>query len=660
MHALILWAFIATYRPPQIEPQESFIVIDIGTPQQADTVTQAPTATAAAPQAAVPEVADTETGLPSETPAVAETQPLEAPPAEPVAETPTQPETPVETPVAETPVETTPVPVAEVPVPETPVETPTATQAVTTPEPVTDTPAPPEATPAIAEPVDTVPVDEVATTALPEVNTPVVPDDLPETRSLPVPEVSSQVTAARAISLSPTVEVTQENAIPSPQPRVDIAERSVPTPQTSVAVQAAVPVPVPSSSVTVTPERLVPEPAAVSAIVPDVVPEAASEPVQAASQDSSVSNSSVSSNASDEASTDPSTSPSASTASDNPDGAVAAVPSRPTPSNVDSDLPQGGSSDASGQTSAAPDASVDNTGLATSPDGGQGTGSPAPATFEPFRDVRQRPLAVILDNVFGYPQTGLLEASAVYELPVEGGVTRLMASFDRIDPARVGPIRSARDYFVSLAQSKQGILVHAGGSPGALQAIAMNNTPTLDALSDDGGLFARAAGNAPYNLYSQGNALRNAINRLNLGQNREIRSSLYRPAEDAQPARAFEASYGAIYETGFRYIPEINQYRWQRAGTDAVDASGQAVLVDIVLLARITAAPYPNDPEGRLYIPLSGGEATLYVRGKQVPGRWSLTNGVTFTSDAGDAIDLTPFKHWVVFAPTYSRVSVLE
>lgn len=627
VHALILWLFIATYRAPQVEPQESFIVIDIGTPQQADTVTQAPTATAAAPQAAVPAVADTETGVPSETPAVAETQPLEAPPATPE---------PTPEPVAETATPETPQPVAQ-PVAETPVETPPETsQPVTTPDPVTETPAPPEAAPAVAEPVDTVPVDEVATTALPEVATPVVPDDLPETRSLPIPEVSSQVTAARVISLTPTVEVTQETAIPTPQPSVEVTERSVPTPQASVAVQAAVPVPVPSSSVTVTPQQLVPEPAAVSEVV--------SEPVQVASQASN---------------TDADTSQAAATtASSSPDGAVAAVPTRPTPSNVESGLPQGGSSDASGQTSAAPDANVDNTGLATSPDGGEGTGSPAPASFEPFRDVRQRPLSVILDNVFGYPQTGLLEASAVYELPVEGGVTRLMASFDRVDPARVGPIRSARDYFVSLAQSKQGILVHAGGSPGALQAIAMTDTPTIDALSEDGGLFARSGGQAPYNLYSQGSALRNAINRLNLGQNREIRSRLYRPAEDAEPASGFEASYGAIYETGFRYIPEINQYRWQRAGTDAVDASGQAVLVDVVLVARITAAPYPNDPEGRLYISLSGGDATLYVRGTRVPGQWSLNNGVTFTSSAGDTIDLTPFKHWVVFAPTYSRISV--
>ncbi len=266
---------------------------------------------------------------------------------------------------------------------------------------------------------------------------------------------------------------------------------------------------------------------------------------------------------------------------------------------------------------------------------------------------------VILDNVFGYPQSGLLEASAIYELPVEGGVTRLMASFDRIDPSRVGPVRSARDYFVDLAQAGNGILVHAGGSPGALQAIETRNASTLDALQESAAtLFSRSSGSAPYNLYSQGNALRSAINRLNLGGQRDLNTNLYIPAEDANEVNGMSASYGAIYGTGFRYIAEVNQYRWQRDGSDATDASGQAVLVDAVLLARISATPYPDDPEGRLYIPMSSGEATLFLRGRQISGRWQLSSGVSFQSDAGEVIDLAPFKHWVVFAPSYSQVEV--
>ena len=78
--------------------------------------------------------------------------------------------------------------------------------------------------------------------------------------------------------------------------------------------------------------------------------------------------------------------------------------------------------------------------------------------------------------------------------------------------------------------------------------------------------------------------------------------------------------------------------------------------MDAVVVARIIAQPLPNDPEGRLYIPLSGGEATLYLRGKEIPGTWSPEDGFTFVGPDGP-IDLTPFKHWVLFAPAGAEVA---
>ena len=42
--------------------------------------------------------------------------------------------------------------------------------------------------------------------------------------------------------------------------------------------------------------------------------------------------------------------------------------------------------------------------------------------------VKQRPLAVMLNNILeGCPQTGTSKASIIYEAPVEGRITRLMA-----------------------------------------------------------------------------------------------------------------------------------------------------------------------------------------------------------------------------------------
>jgi hypothetical protein len=78
--------------------------------------------------------------------------------------------------------------------------------------------------------------------------------------------------------------------------------------------------------------------------------------------------------------------------------------------------------------------------------------------------------------------------------------------------------------------------------------------------------------------------------------------------------------FGGGYVSGFRYEPQLNAYRWLRDGTPAVDAAGEAVLVDAVLLGAVEARPFPNDPEGRLSIPLRGGEATLYLAGTAVEG----------------------------------------
>jgi hypothetical protein len=266
-----------------------------------------------------------------------------------------------------------------------------------------------------------------------------------------------------------------------------------------------------------------------------------------------------------------------------------------------------------------------------------------------------------VDNVGGYPQSGLRPASTIVEMPVEGGLTRLMLVFDRTDPERVGPVRSAREYFVELAGRIDAVLVHDGGSPGALAAIGASPLPTINSF-DRGELFARGDGQAPYNLFSQGDALRAAVNRLDLSRGRTVATTIYRPASDLPAATSVSVRYGATYTTAFRFEQALDAYRWVRNGTAAVDASGEAVLVDAVLVGAIEARVFPNDTAGRLSIPLRGGAATLYVGGRAVEGRWEIQDAVGVRFVAGDeVVDLAPFKTWVVLTPTYDgRVVAAE
>ena len=56
---------------------------------------------------------------------------------------------------------------------------------------------------------------------------------------------------------------------------------------------------------------------------------------------------------------------------------------------------------------------------------------------------------VMIDNkAEARPQSGLSKASIVYEYEVESSITRYMALFENQNVEKIGPIRSARPYFI--------------------------------------------------------------------------------------------------------------------------------------------------------------------------------------------------------------------
>lgn len=83
------------------------------------------------------------------------------------------------------------------------------------------------------------------------------------------------------------------------------------------------------------------------------------------------------------------------------------------------------------------------------------------------------PIAIVIDNhIDAYPLFGLEDAKLVYEAPVEGGLTRFLAFYvsdQEID--KIGPVRSARGYFLDWIKPFDSLFVHCGGSPEALVRI---------------------------------------------------------------------------------------------------------------------------------------------------------------------------------------------
>ncbi len=124
-----------------------------------------------------------------------------------------------------------------------------------------------------------------------------------------------------------------------------------------------------------------------------------------------------------------------------------------------------------------------------------------PATPE---QIARRPLAVMIENSpAARPQSGLSQASVVYEAITEGGITRFLAIYLNGEPAVIGPVRSARPHFIYLAQEYDPVFVHCGESYEALQILARNSpVRNLDQIKYGKPFWRSRKRPAPHNLYT--------------------------------------------------------------------------------------------------------------------------------------------------------------
>ena len=129
---------------------------------------------------------------------------------------------------------------------------------------------------------------------------------------------------------------------------------------------------------------------------------------------------------------------------------------------------------------------------------------------------KDRPIAVMIDNHNqAWPQVGLQKAYMVYEAIAEGGETRLMALFKGVDVEQIGPVRSARHYFLDYAMENDAIYVHFGWSPQAKSDIKKYSINNINGIEEDGVTFWRTKQkSAPHNaLTSTEKILKSAQNK---------------------------------------------------------------------------------------------------------------------------------------------------
>lgn len=96
----------------------------------------------------------------------------------------------------------------------------------------------------------------------------------------------------------------------------------------------------------------------------------------------------------------------------------------------------------------------------------------------------RRPVTIMVNNIHtALPQMGISEADIIYETLEEGGITRLLCVYnDYSDIPEIGSVRSARDYYIDIADAHDAIFIHAGGSTYAYSDLSKRKTNNIDGI----------------------------------------------------------------------------------------------------------------------------------------------------------------------------------
>jgi len=298
---------------------------------------------------------------------------------------------------------------------------------------------------------------------------------------------------------------------------------------------------------------------------------------------------------------------------------------------------------------------------------------PAPLTGLPVtvEAAQRHPIAVMVDDhADARPQAGFNAASIVWHAPAEGGVPRYMLIFQDQIPKAVGPVRSAREYYIEWAAELKAMYVHHGGSPQAKATLSAKGNGSwvynADGFRWTGRyLFRVHDRTAPHNVMTDGSHLRKLAKRIGADDGPIEPAWAFGP--DAPAAE--RPTGGTIrvvypYETiTYRYDAAENRYLRFINGskTPQIDIAGKQVVApkNVVILRMEFGALSDAHPEKhRLEAHNIGkGQAWIASNGITVKGTWrkaSATAPTLLFGPDGEPITLTAGQTFVqVIALSY-------
>lgn len=277
----------------------------------------------------------------------------------------------------------------------------------------------------------------------------------------------------------------------------------------------------------------------------------------------------------------------------------------------------------------------------------------------------KRPVAIMVNNIdASLPQYGIYKADVLFECPVEGGITRLMAMYDDYTKVpSVCSVRSCRYYYALFASSFDAVYLHWGID----KKVADNMLTKLKIDHVDGNknttLFKRDENRLnnyalEHTGYCDGALIPKVL------KDSKIRTDIKKDYN--KPAFNFLDKYSAIsknkcknitvnfsdyYSSAFTYDSKAKNYKKNRNGEKHIDASNnkQLVYTNVIVLVSKEIKVINND-NGLLSVNWKGGSGYCFSGGAVKKIKWSKDSEfakIKLTDEKGNALKINKGKTYI-------------
>lgn len=307
---------------------------------------------------------------------------------------------------------------------------------------------------------------------------------------------------------------------------------------------------------------------------------------------------------------------------------------------------------------------------------------------------KRRPLGVMIENhTDSRPQSGLSYADIVYEAVAEGGITRFIAIFYCRDANPIGPVRSARMYYVNLLQEygENPLYAHVGGANtpgpadalGEIQDLGWDQYNDLNQFGVPFPYYYRDYERLPnvvteHTMYAATNKLWEfAKNKRKLsnvdedGKSWDETFTSWKFKDDAPAANRgsknkislyFWKQYGD-FNVQWNYDKATNSYKrvnGRNPHTDKDTGKQLAVKNVVVVLADESSANDGYEGGHLLYDLVGSGDAYIFQNGKAAEITWKKSSPekrMMFTDSAGQEASFVRGQIWVEIVPTGNEIT---